>query len=150
MGAPTLYVTKSVEFAAAHRLYREDWSEAKNAEVFGACANPFGHGHNYLLEVTVAGPSDPSTGMVVHFSTLKRILQECVVAPLDHRHMNHDVVFLAGILPTSENLVVILWERLSGALSTSLPSKDLRLHSLRLKSTERNWVDYFGPEGVRK
>ncbi len=146
MAAPTLYVTKSVEFAAAHRLYREDWSETKNTEVFGACANPFGHGHNYRLEVTVEGDRDPETGMVLHFSQLKRILHECVVLPLDHRHMNHDVVFMSGILPTSENLVVILWERLSAALT----SETFRLHSLRLNSTDRNWVDYFGPGGLRK
>lgn len=142
MGAPTiLQITRVIEFAAAHRLYREDWPEAKNREVFGDCANPYGHGHNYRLEVTVRGERDPETGMVVHFSRLKRILQEIITAPLDHRHLNHDVVFLTGILPTSENLLVALWDRLRAALG----EEDFLLHSLKLWSNDRNGVEYFGP-----
>src|SRR5690349_12174924 len=96
-------VTKVVEFSAAHRLYREEYAEAKNADLFGPCANPYGHGHNYVLECTFEGERDTESEMVVHFSTLKRMLNELVVAPLDHRHLNHDVDFMKGVLPTSEN-----------------------------------------------
>jgi 6-pyruvoyltetrahydropterin/6-carboxytetrahydropterin synthase len=137
----TFYITRQVEFASAHRLYREDWSPAKNKEIFGECSNPFGHGHNYLLEVTFKGEADPETGMVTHFSSLKRMLQELVVAPLDHRHMNHDVAFLQGVLPTSENIVRLLWEKIEKATGDRVA-----LHKLKLSSTSRNWVEYFGPQ----
>lgn len=134
-------VSRTIEFSAAHRLYREELSETQNRDLFGACSNPFGHGHNYLLEVTIAGPLDPATGMVVHFQDLKRILAECVLAPLDHRHLNHDVPFLTGILPTSENLVRLLWPRLEAAFQ----NRPWRLHRLKLSSTARNHVEYLGP-----
>lgn len=138
-----LYLTRKVEFAAAHRLYREDWSEEKNREVFGLCANPHGHGHNYVLEVTVQGKPDPQTGMVVHFTGLRRLLDELVVLPLDHTHLNYDSSLLKGLLPTSENLVVKIWE----ALERATRGQDWGLFRLRLASSEKNWVDYFGPEG---
>ncbi len=136
----SLFVTRVVEFSAAHRLYRDDWTPEKNREVFGACSNPFGHGHNYELEVCIAGEADPETGMVVHFQRLKALLNELVVAPLDHRHMNHDVPFMAGQLATSENLLLVLWGRLEAATA----QENWNLHRLRLKSTGRNWVEYYG------
>jgi len=138
---PNLYVTREVEFASAHRLYREDFSSEKNADVFGKCAYPYGHGHNYLLQVTVKGTPSPETGMVVHFASLKRILEETVVIPLDHRHLNHDVSFLKGVLPTSENIVLALWDRIHQAFA----GQPFSLYRLRLASTSRNWVEYFGP-----
>lgn len=141
MAKPNLLITRELEFSAAHRLYLEEYSEEKNFEVFGKCANPYGHGHNYFLQVTVSGKPDPSNQMVIHFSRLNRILDEVVVEPLDHRHMNHDVEFLKGILPTSENIVVVLWERIAKALLGA----SFELHQLRLASSTRNWVDYFGP-----
>lgn len=139
--ASLFYISRVVEFSAAHRLYREDWSETRNRDVFGQCANPFGHGHNYVLEVTLKGPLDPETGMVTHFSTLKKLLHELVVVPLDHRHLNHDVPLLEGILPTSENLVRVLWDELGKAAE----GQPWRLHRLRLSSTARNHVEYYGP-----
>lgn len=132
-------VTKQVEFAAAHRLFRDDWSEEKNRDVFGLCANPYGHGHNYLLEVTVTGPVDEATGMVVHFASLKRLLEECVVRPLDHQHLNY-VPLLQGKLPTSENLIACLWQELTRATA----AQPWKLTKLRLGSTARNWVEYRG------
>lgn len=140
-------VSRSVEFSAAHRLFREDLSDAENLALFGPCSNPYGHGHNYVLEVTVAGPLDPATGMVVHFQDLKRILHEIVVAPLDHRHLNHDVPFLSGILPTSENLVAALWPRLDQAIrGEAARGRSWKLHRLKLSSTARNHVEYLGPQ----
>ena len=136
-----LYLTRSVEFAAAHRLYREDWEDAENLRVFGACANPHGHGHNYILEVTVAGCRNPDTGMVTHLHNLNSLLKELVEAPLDHRHLNLDVPFLKGILPTLENLVIVLWER----LEAEIPKEAWELSKLKLSSSSRNWVEYYGP-----
>jgi 6-pyruvoyltetrahydropterin/6-carboxytetrahydropterin synthase len=133
-------ITRQVEFAAAHRLFRADWSAEKNAEVFGPCANPHGHGHNYLLEATFSGPVDPQTGMVVHFASLKRLLEETVVQPLDHRHLNHDVPFLADVLPSSENIVMRLWDR----IQHTLRDEPWQLVKLRLASSARNWVEYRG------
>lgn len=138
------YITRQLEFAAAHRLYREDLTEAQNLEVFGQCANPFGHGHNYILECTFQGLRQSETGMVVHFERLKRILRELVIVPLDHRNLNHDVPFMKGVLPTSENLIAKLWEILFEATQ----SEPYQLYKLRLASTARNWVEYYGPEGA--
>ena len=136
-----LYLTRQVEFSAAHQLYRDDWSPEKNQDLFGKCANPFGHGHNYLLEATFKGAADPDTGMVVHFAALKRLLDEVVMEPLDHRHLNHDVAMLKGLLPTSENLVMRLWDE----ISRTTQGQPWQLHQLRLHSSSNNWVDYFGP-----
>ncbi len=138
-----IFITRLVEFSAAHRLFRDDWTPEQNLEAFGACSNPFGHGHNYELEVTVKGLADPATGMVVHFQKLKSLLQELVVSPLDHRHLNHDVPFLAGKLPTSEVLLLELWNRLAPAIRTSSTER-VELFKLKLKSTGRNWAEYYG------
>lgn len=136
----TLLITRKLEFSAAHRLYLEDLSDAENFELFGPCSNPFGHGHNYELEVTIKGPIDPKTQMVVHFSTLKKILHELVVMRLDHRHLNHDVDLFKGVLPTSENIVRLLWEEIEKNTSQF----SWKLYRLKLYSTARNSVEYYG------
>ena len=141
---PKVYATRTIEFAAAHRLYREDWSEEKNHDVFGQCANPFGHGHNYLLEACFLGSPDPETGMVVHFNQLKKVLFEMVEAPMDHRHLNHDVAFMEGILPTSENMILAIWQRIEGAIK----GQPFGLHRLTLHTSARNRVEYYGPDGA--
>ncbi len=139
----TLYITRLVEFSAAHRLYLEGLSETENFDLFGPCSNPYGHGHNYELEVTIKGEIDPKTQMVVHFSSLKRILQELVVTRLDHRHLNHDVEIFKDVLPTSENIVRILWNE----IEKSTESFSWKLHKLKLYSTKRNSVEYYGNTG---
>ena len=135
------YLTRRVAFAAAHRYYREDWSEERNAAVFGACANPHGHGHNYVLEATVAGPVDPETGFSVDLGVLDRILEEEIVATLDHRHVNHHLPEFGpgGLIPTTENLVAWAWPRVSAGLPDGVT-----LHRLRLHEDETLFVDYFG------
>jgi 6-pyruvoyltetrahydropterin/6-carboxytetrahydropterin synthase len=138
-----LYITRSLHFSAAHRLYREDWTEAKNIEVFGKCANPHGHGHNYKLEVTFEGTPDPDTGMVVHFHSLKKMLFEVVEAPLDHHHLNF-VDFMGGNLPTLENLAVALWDRIS-----DYEGSHYRLYRLVISSSENNHVEYYGEKGCQ-
>ncbi len=125
-------VTVKTHFSAAHRLYRPDWGEEHNREVFGACANPNGHGHNYELEVTVEGPIDPETGMVVDMKALKSLVNDLIVEAVDHKHLNLDVPFLAGVIPTAENVAVAFWE----ILEPRVPAG--RLYEVRLQETDRN------------
>ncbi len=108
----TVLLTKRIEFAAAHRYHKDSWDAARNRAVFGACNNAPGHGHNYLLEVTVAGKVDERTGMVVNLFDLKRILKE-VLEEFDHKHLNHDTPYFKETVPTTENLAVVLWRILA-------------------------------------
>jgi 6-pyruvoyltetrahydropterin/6-carboxytetrahydropterin synthase len=132
-------VTRRVHFSAAHRLGREDWTAAENRRVFGDCANPNWHGHNYELDVTVAGEIDPETGFVYDLKKLRDAVEERVVADIDHGNLNLDVEWLAGINPTTENLVVGIWSRLAPALPAGVD-----LVRLVLWETPRNYVEYTG------
>jgi 6-pyruvoyltetrahydropterin/6-carboxytetrahydropterin synthase len=132
-------VTRRLHFSAAHRLGREDWSAAENERVFGACANPNWHGHNYELDVTVAGDIDPATGFVYDLKELRDTVEALVIAEVDHRNLNLDVAWLQGLNPTTENLVVAIWHRLHDALPASV-----RLDRLVLWETPRNYVEYTG------
>ena len=123
-------VTRRATFAAAHVLRRDDWGEERNRDVFGGCAGD--HGHNYVLEVTVAGPVDPATGMILNLKDLDRIIRDHVVDQVDHKHLNRDVEFLRGVMPTAENLAVAFWGRLEKALT------DARLRRVRLVESENN------------
>ena len=125
-------------FAAAHRLHRDDWDEARNRQVFDKCNNANGHGHTYGLEVTVEGSIDPETGYVMDFGDLKRILQGSVVSRLDRRHLNFDVPFLSGVNPTAENIAVAIWKELAGKVFPA------RLVRVTLAETARNKVVYEG------
>ncbi|MDP2955704.1 MAG: 6-carboxytetrahydropterin synthase [Longimicrobiales bacterium] len=135
--------TRRVHFSAAHRLYRPDWSDARNAEVFGSCANPNWHGHNYELDVTVEGPVDPETGYVMDLKLLRDALEARVVKDVDHRNLNLEVDWLQGVNPTTENVVVAIWNRMAGALP-----RGVRLARLVLHETPRNAVEYTGEEGA--
>lgn len=106
-----VYLTKGIEFAAAHRYLREEWDEAKNREMFGACYNPPGHGHNYFLDVTVAGHVDPASGMVVNLYDLKIVLK-AVLEEFDHKHLNLDTPYFKDVVPTMENIARVLWRLL--------------------------------------
>lgn len=139
---PTVHVTRVVRFNAAHRLHNPERSDAWNAETFGKCNNPLGHGHNYRLEVTVAGEPDPETGYVIDLSVLKRILYERVVDLVDHKHLNHEVAFLDGILPSTENFVVAIWREIEADIEQA--AHRARLHTVRLWETEHNMAEYFG------
>ncbi|MFQ5537206.1 MAG: 6-pyruvoyl tetrahydropterin synthase family protein [Gemmatimonadota bacterium] len=135
----TVRVTRRVHFSAAHRLHNPEWSEERNAEVFGEDAGANFHGHNYELEVTVEGPIRRDTGYVVDLAWLKELIQERVVNELDHRNLNLDVPWLQGVQPSMENLVVEIWERLKGHLP-----EGVGLARLLLRETPRNWVEYEG------
>ena len=114
---------------------------AWNERTYGPCANENGHGHNYVLEVTVSGRPDPETGYVLDLSDLKKLLEKAVVVPCDHRNLNKDVDFLKGVIPTSENLAVAFWGRIAKRLKRG------RLHCVRLYETPRNFAEYYGPQG---
>ena len=110
---PRVRITRRLHFSAAHRLARPDWSEEQNRRVFGDCANPNWHGHNYDLEVTVSGPVDPATGYVMDLKALKDLVNRRVVDDLDHRNLNLEVPWLDGVIPSTENLAVRIWERIA-------------------------------------
>lgn len=135
---PTVYVTRKAHFNAAHRLHNPARSEAWNQATFGKCNNPNWHGHNYVLEVTVAGEPDPDTGYVIDLRALKRVINEKIVDKVDHKNLNLEVDFLEGILPSTENFVVAIWNELEEALPSG------RLHAVRLYETERNVAEYRG------
>ncbi|MEE9286258.1 MAG: 6-carboxytetrahydropterin synthase [Dehalococcoidia bacterium] len=136
MGEASL--TKTFEFSASHRYYRDDWPEEKNLRVFGACAYPHGHGHNYLLEVTVKGPVDSVTGMVINLVDLKAVVEE-VLEEFDHRHLNEELDYFKDRLPTTENLATTLWDLIEGRLPDGS-----RLAGIRLHEDEDLYVEYFG------
>lgn len=136
---PRVRVTRRTHFSAAHRLHREDWSPEENRRVFGACSNPHWHGHNYELEVTVEGEVDPETGFVMNLKELRDRVEDLVVADLDHRNLNLEVEWLEGTNPSTENLVVAIWDRLAGALPDGV-----ELDRLVLRETPRNYVEYTG------
>lgn len=137
--APEVSVTRQVHFNAGHRLHNPARGKAWNERTYGPCNYVHGHGHNYVLEVTVRGRPDPATGYVIDLGELKRIVQRAVVDPCDHRNLNVDVPFLRGVIPTAENLVVAFWAEIAPRLRTG------RLHCLRLFETPRNFAEYFGP-----
>lgn len=132
-------VTREVHFSAAHRLHNPTRSEEWNRTTFGLCNSPNWHGHNYRLEVTVRGEVDPDTGFVIDFAYLKRLLEEQVTGECDHRNLNLDVSFLHGIIPSTENLAIAFWKRLEGHIPSGT------LYSVKVFETERNWVEYRGP-----
>lgn len=138
---PTAHLTRLIRFSAAHRYWRPEWSEAENRRVFGPCANPHGHGHNYTLEVRVSAAIDAVTGFSANLVALDELLQRVVVQPLDHQHLNHAVPeFAEGrAVPTTENILVWLWPRIADGLSDGA-----RLERLRLHEDTTFYVDYFG------
>lgn len=130
------YVTKRVSFSAAHRLYNPNFSDEKNEEIFGLCNNKMGHGHNYDLEVTVRGNVQKETGMVIDLNKLKKILIREIVEKVDHKHLNYDVPFLKGVIPTAENLAVKFWDILKDKIDEG------ELYEIKLYESRNNVVIY--------
>ncbi len=135
-----IYITRKEHFNAAHRLFRSDYSDEKNLEIFGKCSNPNWHGHNYELFVTVKGEVDPETGFLINLKELSRIINEFVLVKLDHRNVNLEVDFMSGKLASAENLATGIWEELEKPVTEA----GAQLHSVKLFETERNFVEYFG------
>ena len=137
---PIVHITRRERFSASHRLARPDWSLEKNLQVFGKCANPNGHGHNYDLWVTVKGEPDPETSFVIDLSLLGRIIKDRVIEHVDHRNLDVDVPFMQGRYSSTENLAIAIWEQLEAPIREAGAS----LHCVKLQETENNHVEYHG------
>ncbi len=133
-------LTRRAEFSASHVCCQLSLTAEQNRALYGAAANPNGHGHNYVLEVTLEGEPDPITGMIFDLKKLKDILQQSVIEPMDHRFLNHEVPPFDKIVPTAENVAVEIWDRLQPQLNGG----PARLQNVRLYETEDLYVDYGG------
>ena len=131
-----LTVTRTIHFCAAHRLYNDSWDESKNRDVFGKCSNKGGHGHNYTLKISVTGPLNKESGMVVNVTELRDILQREIFDKLDHRDLDREVDFLKGMVSTMENLVVKIAENLEKPLN----ELGVKLIKLELNESDKNSV----------
>jgi 6-pyruvoyltetrahydropterin/6-carboxytetrahydropterin synthase len=135
---PTVTVTRRVRFNAAHRVHNPVLSDEENARLFGKCNNPNWHGHNYTLDVSVEGETDPKTGYVFDLAKLKQVVEREISSVVDHRNFNLDVPFMKDIIPTSENIIIAFWKILQPKIA---PAK---LKRLVLWETENNYVEYEG------
>jgi 6-pyruvoyltetrahydropterin/6-carboxytetrahydropterin synthase len=131
-------VTRRYGFAASHRLHSPLLSAEENRSLYGKCNNPFGHGHNYVVEVSARGPADPRTGLAVDVEALDTLVRSHILKPLDHRNLNEDVNSFQGLPPTSENLLVEICRRLKGDWSTAFPGEWPKLEKVRISETPRN------------
>ena len=138
----TVYLTRRERFNAAHKMWNSNWSEEKNKSIFGKCANPNWHGHNYELFVTVKGQVDPQTGYLVDLKEVSKIIQSNIIEILDHKNLNLDVPFLKDKLCSTENLSIEIW----GQLKNDINLLGCKLHAVRLHETENNYVEYFGEQ----
>jgi 6-pyruvoyltetrahydropterin/6-carboxytetrahydropterin synthase len=136
----TVYITRRETFNAAHKLWKSEWSEEKNDEVFGKCANKNWHGHNFELFVTVKGIPNPDTGFVMNLKTLSAIVREKIVEALDHKNLNLDVPFLQGIMASTENVAIAIW----GLIEEDVRLNGGELAKIKLIETENNFVEYYG------
>ena len=135
---PTVTVTRRLKFNAAHRVHNPALSEEDNRRIFGKCNNPYGHGHNYTLDVSVAGEVNPDTGYVLDLTSLKELVKAEVVNVVDHHNLNVDVAFMHDVIPTAENMILQMWRILEGKITSG------RLVRLVLWETENNYVEYDG------
>ena len=133
-----IYVTRREVFSAAHRLYNPKFSEEENEKIFGKCSNPNWHGHNYTLEVVVAGDIDPETGYVIDLKLLKVIIIENIIRKVDHKNLNTETDFMKGIIPTAENIAVSVWKELVDKIPRG------KLHAVKIYETENNFFEYKG------
>ena len=134
-----VYLTRKERFNAAHKLWVEEWSEEKNLEVFGKCANKNWHGHNYSLLVTVKGKPDPITGFVMDAKKLGKLIREVIIKKVDHSNLNLDVDFVPERMqPTTENMAILFWQQIEPHL------ENCNLHCIKLVETETIYAEYYG------
>jgi 6-pyruvoyltetrahydropterin/6-carboxytetrahydropterin synthase len=136
----TIYITRRETFNAAHKLWRAEWSDEKNQEVFGKCSNHNWHGHNFQLLVTVKGIPHPETGFVMNLKLLSQLIQEHIIEALDHKNLNLDVPFLEGMMASTENVSIVIWD----ILAPLIAKNGGELAKLVLVETENNFVEYYG------
>lgn len=135
---PMVRLTRKYHFSTAHRLHSELLSEEENLELFGKCNNPYGHGHNYYLEVTVSGQPNPITGMITDIGELDRVVEETILQKFDHKNLNLDTEEFKHLNPTSENVCVVIWDLLKAKVN--------QLYRIGLYETEKNYFEYYGPD----
>jgi 6-pyruvoyltetrahydropterin/6-carboxytetrahydropterin synthase len=140
-----IFITRRETFNAAHRLFKPEWDDQQNLEVFGKCSNPKWHGHNYVLYVTVKGEVDPETGFLVNLKDLSKIINQFVIEKLDHKNINLEVDFMAGRISSTENLAIGIWEQLESHIS----ELGANLHCVRVFETEKNSVEYYGKTNLK-
>lgn len=133
-----VYLTRKEHFNAAHKLVNDEWSDEKNEQVFGKCASAHYHGHNYVLLVTVKGEPDPQTGFVMDAKKLSNLIEEKITLKLDHKNLNTQVEMLKGVMPTTENVVKVIFNELKPHIT------ECELHCVRLYETETIYAEYFG------
>lgn len=143
MDEPIVEITHVAEFSASHRLHNPTLSDAENRELYGICNSPNGHGHNYVVEVSVRGPVPDGTGMVMDLNRLSRLIDQRLIQPVEHLHLNFDVPFLEGVIPTAENVAVAFWRELEPSLALF---RGARLSRIRVRESRKNYVDYHGPK----
>ncbi len=135
-----IYITRRERFNAAHRLFRPDFTNEQNMEIFGKCSNPNWHGHNYELFVTVKGEVNPETGFLINLKLLSKLIRERITEKLDHRNINLEVDFMQGKFASTESLAMAIWEELEIAVK----NLGADLHCIRLHESENNYVEYYG------
>lgn len=134
-------MSRRAEFSASHYYHNPEWTPAENQRVFGKCSNLNGHGHNYVVEITVAGEVDPETGFVMDLRKLKQLIQDQILTPFDHRHLNKEVPEFAALVPTTENLAAVIWRRLHRDWQDGA-----RLQRVRIYETPDLFADVYGGE----
>jgi 6-pyruvoyltetrahydropterin/6-carboxytetrahydropterin synthase len=134
------HIIRRERFNAAHRLFRKEWTDDKNLQVFGKCSNPNWHGHNYELFVTVRGEIDSETGFVINLKDLSRIIKRKVIDKIDHKNLNLDVDFMNNKITSAENIAIAIWQEIEEDIKTIGGI----LHCVRLLETENNIVEYYG------
>jgi len=135
-----VYITRREHFNAAHKVFNPDWNDSKNNEIFGKCANPNWHGHNYTLFVTVKGDPKLETGFVADLKQLSTLIKTHVIDLVDHKNINLDVPFMKNKMATTENITIAIWEQLESEIN----KLGCQLHCIKLHETENNYVEYFG------
>ena len=136
----TVRVIRRERFNAAHRLFNPSWSDEKNEQIFGKCANKNWHGHNYNLFVTVEGPIDKDTGYVIYLKVLSDIIKNRIVDKMDHKNLNLEVDFMKDTITTAENIAIKIYEE----LESDIKATGNHLYSVKLYETENNFVEYYG------
>jgi 6-pyruvoyltetrahydropterin/6-carboxytetrahydropterin synthase len=135
-----IYITRRERFNAAHRLFRPDFSDEQNLEIFGKCSNPNWHGHNYELFVTVKGEVNPQTGFLINLKELSALVRERITGKLDHKNINIEVDFMQGKFASTESLSIAIWDQLDAPIK----ALGAELHCIRVHESENNYVEYFG------
>jgi len=135
-----IYITRRERFSAAHRMYRQEWTDEENYRVFGKCSNPNWHGHEYVLYVTVKGDVPPETGLFMNINRLKEIIKETIIDKADHKNLNLEVSFMRGKIATTENLAIAIWDE----LKPFIEKEGALLHCIKISETENNTIEYYG------